>query len=187
MNTVRYNCSALPKAARKICQKPTLCSILYNNDNYIIFLQETWFSKQDLDVLNGLHPEFYGARAAKIDYRVNPFKGHLPGGVAVLWRSNLDKFITPLQFDNLNWIIGIVVNCENKSYVILCVYMLCLNNTLEHDNQYLESLGVLNSKIDDLNITCTSIFGDWNANISKDSNTCTFGNYLQQFCEDNYV
>ena len=84
-----------------MCEKPTLCSIFNNHDCDIIWLQETWFSKQDLEVLSSLHPEFHGTGVATIDYRDKLYKGHPSGRVAIMWRSNLDEFGTPLKFEDL--------------------------------------------------------------------------------------
>ena len=64
----------------------------------------------------------------------------------------------------VDWITGIVFD---KSYVILCVYMPYECHVNEAD--YVEKLGVLQSILSELDTTCVSILGDWNADISDDS------------------
>ena len=47
---ISYNCRGLPKRNKQICEKPWILIFCYNYD--IIRLQETWYSKQDLHLLN---------------------------------------------------------------------------------------------------------------------------------------
>ena len=53
-----------------------------------------------------------------------------------------------------------------------------------HANEadYVEKLGVLQSILSELDTTCVSILGDWNADISDDSSI--FAGHLRQFCSD---
>ena len=46
----------------------------------------------------------------------------------------------------------------------------------------MEKLGVLQSILSELDTTCVSILGDWNAVISDDSSI--FAGHLMQFCSD---
>ena len=89
--------------------------------------------------------------------------GHPPGGVTILWRICYDSVITPFK-SGVDWITGIVFD---KRYVILCVYMPYECHVNEAD--YVEKLGVLQSILSELDTTCVSILGDWNADISDDS------------------
>ena len=89
--------------------------LLNDNDNAIICLQETWFTKQDLANLNALHPGFHGTGVATVDNRDALYHGHPPGGVSILWRICYDSVITPFK-SGVDWITGIVFD---KRYVIL--------------------------------------------------------------------
>ena len=51
-----------------------------------------------------------------------------------------------------------------------------------NDDLFLECLGFLSSTIEELDCTCITIIGDWNADVSNDNHQ--FGNYLNQFCSD---
>ena len=55
---------------------------------YIVCLQETCFSKQDLGSLNMPH-----SAAATVEYRDRLRRGYIPGGVAILWRTHLDMHV----------------------------------------------------------------------------------------------
>ena len=111
----------------------------------ILCFQETWYSKQDLAVLNNLHPEFHGIGQSTVDNTTGLVHGHAPGGVAIMWRSSLDKYVTPLDF-NINWLTGIRIQQGNRICVILCVYMPyeCRDN----EESYLDNLGIIKTIID---------------------------------------
>ena len=135
---------------------------------------------QDLAVLNNLHPEFHGIGQSTVDNTTGLFHGHAPGGVAIMWRSSLDKYVTPLDF-NINWLTGIRIQQGNRICVILCVYMPyeCRDN----EESYLDNLGIIKTIIDELDCTCISILGDWNSDISD--RTSLFGNHVRMFCTEN--
>ena len=64
-------------------------------------------------VLTNLHPEFHGIGQSTVDNTTGLFHGHAPGGVAIMWRSSLDKYVTPLDF-NINWLTGIRIQQGNQ-------------------------------------------------------------------------
>ena len=47
-------------------------------------VQETFLPKQDLERLNSLHKDFYGAGESTTDLSTRIVRGRIPGGVAVL-------------------------------------------------------------------------------------------------------
>ena len=51
-----------------------------------------------------------------------------------------------------------------------------------NDDVFRECLGFLAATIEELDCTCITIIGDWNADVSNDKHQ--FGNYLNQFCSD---
>ena len=46
----------LPKDGNSLYLRPDIVTVLKKGD--IVCMQETWYSKQDLDILNNLHPNF---------------------------------------------------------------------------------------------------------------------------------
>ena len=51
-------------------------------------MQETWYTKQDLQHFNDVHPDCHGtAGVSTIDSRDGPIYGHPPGGVCIMWRG----------------------------------------------------------------------------------------------------
>ena len=182
LNMVSYNCRGLPKTPGRLWEKPTLHRLLQNKSLDIIALQETFLSKQDLGCLNVLSTEFQGVGASTTDTRDKMITGHPHGGVAILYRVNLSKSITPLNF-NLDWVVGISVTSGNYSHVILCVYLKCASGRDDHKEIFQGQLEELKFIIEGLDTTSVSIIGDMNADIMKP--THTHGPLLRQFAIEN--
>lgn len=67
-----------------------LCHLLVDkllNTCDILCVQETFLSKQDLERLNSLLKDFYGAGESTTDCSTKLVRGRISGGVAVLWHK----------------------------------------------------------------------------------------------------
>ena len=73
-----YNVRGLPKDGNSLYLRPDIVALLEKGD--IVCMQETWYSKQDLDILNNLHPNFSGTGVSTTDYQDGLVRGHPPGG-----------------------------------------------------------------------------------------------------------
>ena len=113
-----------------------------------------------------------------MDFQDNLCYGHPPGVVVTLWRSVFNNFIAPIEI-TCDWLAGIMCTYENKRHAILCVYMSCMSSQSANYDLFLECLGFLSSTIEELDCTCITIIGDWNADVSNYNHQ--FGNYLNQF------
>lgn len=78
-------------------------------------------AKQDL-VLNVLHPNFHVAGESTTDLHDKIVCGRIPGGVAILWNCKLDPVVTVVRL-NVDWAIGIEFKCNDRTFIILNVYM----------------------------------------------------------------
>ena len=174
-----YNCRGLPKDSKKLLLRPDICEVL--EKSHIVALQETWFAKQHLKVLNSIHKDFVGVGAATVDESINVYYGHYPGGVALLWRKELGKHIKRLEF-NVNWGVAFEIDLGTIKFVILNIYMpyQCTQNR----ERYFENLCNINTFIESLQTTNFMIVGDWNANLMDGSNSL-FGPTMSDFCKEN--
>ena len=179
ISIISYNCRGMPRDTNSLYTRPSLQLLFDDPNNDIICVQETWYTKQDLDHLNNLHSSFHGTGAATIDNRDKFFHGHPPGGVSILWRVEYDKCVTPINI-GLDWVTGIMFVQGGRKYAVLCICMPyeCHAN----DDSYIEKLGILQSILLELDTTCVSILGDWNGDIS-DYNS-QFAGHLKAFCSD---
>lgn len=178
MKVVSYNSRGLPLSMKDLHHRPCV-KYLLDQKYDIVCLQETWYGKQDLPNLNTIHRDYHGTGSTVVDYSEGLRQGRNFGGVAVLWRDIYDEFVTPLDF-NENWLTGIQLCKDDRIHVILCVYLPyeCQNN----EEEYLDKLGKLKAILEELETTCVSIYGDWNADISD--GTSLFGNHLKHFCHE---
>ena len=132
-----YNCRGLPKDRSKLLSQRPDIDILFEDSDIIAF-QETHYAKQNIKCLNSLHNDFVGIGAAKVDECHGVMQGKYSGGVAIMWRTSLCKYIKHLDL-NVDWCTGIEVSMENSKFVLLNVYM--PYQSQENEDKYMEHLG----------------------------------------------
>ena len=185
VKVVSYNCRGLPKSPSKLWEKPSVNLLLQDLENDIICFQETFYSKQDLGCLNTLHSEFQGIGVSTTDASDKLISTHPPGGVAIMYRVKHAKCISPIYF-NLDWVVGISINIDNKIHVILCVYMKTASGGRgDHNEIFQGQLEELKLIINDLNTSSVTIIGDFNADLTKP--THPHGPLLRQFSNENGI
>ena len=167
----RFHCS--------LYLRPDIVALLEKGD--IVCMLEPWYSKQDLDILNNLHPNFSGTGVSTTDYQDGLVRGHPPGGVAILWRKKLDHVIKPIDL-KCNWCTAIEINTGSNTVVVISVYL--PYQSPDNEVEYLEKLGYINAVTNDLDTTYFVIVGDWNANI-RNGGESTFARHMSQLCLDN--
>ena len=173
-----YNCHGLPRDGKKLLLRPDLVDVITSNQ--IICLQETWYSKQDLESLNSLVQNYHGFGMATTDYSQGLINGHPPGGVAIMWHEDMDACVKPIV-TNCDWLIGLEIELGNKKCVLLNVYMpyYCPDNR----ELYVEKLNEILTELNEMEHTCFSVLGDWNANVN--SVDLSFGPNMIEFCNEN--
>ena len=180
LKVASYNCRGLPRHPSRLFERPCLSSILNDSDVDIICLQETWLAQQDLPVLKTLHNNYNGMGCTSISYEDGLIHGHPPGGVAILWKTSLENCINIIETHH-SWFCCVQINCEAKSHIVICIYM--PYEKRDHEELYLQNLGILCAFIDDLNCTSVQIIGDWNADSTNDKSL--FGALVKDFCNEN--
>ena len=157
-----YNVRGLPKSKSALALRMDLSSLFKQCD--ILLCQETWYCSEQLKYLNSLSGDFYGSGIATRNLSDGILHGHPPGGVAIFWKRHLNDYVRHLVFDDVNWCNGIEINIGGKSLVLLNVYL--PYQCYENEEKFIECLGSLMNIINDLNCSCLSIVGDWNANLA---------------------
>ena len=98
-------------------------------------------------------------------------------GVAILWKTKFDSYITPHKYD-YDWVISIEIAHDHKKMYICNVYLPCDNR--ENEVEYLDRLAKLHNIIAECDSSCITIIGDFNANVKTRAN---FAVLLEEFCE----
>ena len=109
-----YNCRGLSIHRNVQSVKNNILKIISERSD-IVLLQETWLFKHDLSKLNQFLPNFYGTGVSTTNAADGIPSGHPPGGVAVLWRRELNKVVKPLNL-GYDWLSGMsIINDDGNT------------------------------------------------------------------------
>ena len=103
---ISYNCNSIRNNSEIVKTLLLDCDIL--------FLQEIILEKRDLDILNDFNEDFRHIAFVKDRESNGICEGRPSGGVALFWRANLSKFISPVYHDDT--VIGIVLKSTVNFY-----------------------------------------------------------------------
>ena len=153
MRVTSYNCRGLRlgNSMGDRARRAEVDNLLQNCD--ILCLQETFLSKQDLGGLNSVHENFHGTGESTTDLSQRIVRGRISGGVAILWRKNLDPVISVVKLQ-ADWCIGVQIKMNNRECIILNIYT--PYESRENDDEYVNRLKFIRSFISDHQ--CTSIY-----------------------------
>ena len=168
-----FNCRSLKNSLVPV---QTLC-----NSNDIVFLQETWLSKFELSMLNGIHPEFIGLGISAFDSSSALLAGRPYGGLAILWRKSLHPSVSAQTHSDR--IMQIDIMTEVCTVSLFNVYLPTDYHDIDSHDQFGMCIGELSCYLD-VARTKTSylgVIGDCNAN----SYGSPFFSELMTFCSDN--
>lgn len=85
MRVVSYNSSGLRVGHTPADKSRRLVVDTLLDECDVLCIQESWLAQQDLDKLNDLHPDFYGADESTTNLSARIKRGRIAGGVAILW------------------------------------------------------------------------------------------------------
>ena len=179
IKVVSYNCRGLPKNRTALHMRPDILSLFQKYD--VIFFQETWLAKQELNACNSLHENFLACGVACVDFSAGILHGRPYGGVSVFYHKRLANFISPIYFLDCNWCVGVNIAVESTPFTLLNTYLPfeCIDNT----DDYIEKLTLLESFIENISHASFALVGDFNANVSSGSSK--FAEYVINFCSRN--
>ena len=163
MRVVSYNSRGLRLGHSAADKARRLVVDTLLDDCDILCIQESWMAKQDLDKLNTLHPDFHGAGESTTDLSTGIHRGRIPGGVVILWNVKYDSMVKIVRL-NVDWAIGLEFNCNGKRFLILNVYT--PYESYDHLDEFMSRLAFIQSFIEDADLSCIYVMGDYNADLS---------------------
>ena len=95
VNIVSYNCNSIRNNA-------DIVKSLFT-DSDVVMLQELMLEKRDLCVLNDFNKDFKHIAFVKDRETDGICEGRPSRGVAIFWRTNLSKMISPVFINDFNW------------------------------------------------------------------------------------
>ena len=119
---VSYNCRGLQLGTNCYYERLEVEKLLIYYD--IICLQETWLSKQQEGDLKCMNKKFNAVANSPNDDSQGITVGRKKEGVAILWNSQLDTYITPHKYE-YDWVVSIEIAHDNKRMFIFNVYLPC--------------------------------------------------------------
>ena len=101
------------------------------------------------------------------------------GGIAMLWRKSLNKYISFVTYD-CDRIVGLKFESSSLAALFVCVYLPydCSDNF----DDYMFFLAKVTQIIEEFQTPCLNVCGDFNANARC---TSQFGDKLSQLCSCN--
>ena len=175
LKVVSYNCHGLKIGKNCFYDRLEVEKLLTDND--IVCLQETWLSKQQEGDLKCMNNKCNDVANSPNDDACGVIVGRRKEGVAILWNTKFDRYITPQKYD-YDWVVSIEISHDHKKMYIFNVYLPCDNR--ENEVEYLDRLAKLHKLIAECDSSCMTIIGDFNANVNTRAN---FAVLLEEFCE----
>lgn len=153
-------------------------------DLYLI--QEHWLFDCQLDLLNELHNDYIGiGKAIDSNDPIPPIqmpRGY--GGVAILWRKELDSLITPKKIGNER--IQCVEIEGNPNTLVVSLYLPCRGSN-NHFSELCECMDQLHEILETYESTHHIIIGgDFNENILSSTHS-NRKNYITSFMNDHQL
>ena len=145
----------------------------------IVCLQETWLAKNELPLLSNINNNFIGNGISSIDDESQINVGRPFGGVGIMWRKQLNTCCKFKTYD-CNRIIGLEIDTDNFSILVLCVY-LPFDSSDNYDD-FMFYLAKILQIVEEFRSPYVYVCGDFNANLKKPSR---YGKELTKLCNDN--
>ena len=144
----------------------------------VIFLQEIWLAPDELNILNNIHSDFYGRGVSAMEPTRGILAGRPHGGVAILYRKSLAKFIKVDSVDDDKRLMEFKFKHREEEIFLLNSYLpYCCYPNLD---DFLNYLSIIDSYLK-LH-TFSAALGDFNSDVGR-SCKHLFGDHLIDFCD----
>ena len=169
LRAISYNCYGIKSTIPDLQELCSRCDIL--------FLQETWLHRDELQILANVHPDFdwYGKSSMNSEKGIHV--GRPYGGTGILWRKSISQSVKVKNYGDPR-IIGVTVSTDNGLLDFINVYLpyQCDDNY----DEYMLCLGKISAIIDESASNKVGVIGDFNAALNT-----PFYRELADFCVKN--
>ena len=167
LKVISYNCQSV-RSNYEIISKLL-------NDCDILFLQETFLTDVNKDILDIINVDFSSAQTTAIR-KCDQFFGRASGGLAILWRKSCKIKTFPIYFNERIMAIKLIIG--ESSYLLINVYLNCDYGNNESLIEYKNSMAQLANFINSEAYDDIIIAGDFNSDPVKSR----FFKELKSFC-----
>ena len=167
LKVISYNCQSVRSNFEIISKLLRDCDIL--------FLQETFLTDVNKDILDTINIDFSSAQTPAIR-KIDQFFGRSSGGLAILWKKSCEAKIFPIYCNDRIMAIKLVMG--ESSYLLINIYLNCdygnNESLIEYKNNVAQLANFINTEVyDDIVIA-----GDFNCDPVKSR----FFKELKSFC-----
>ncbi len=132
----------------------------------------------ELPLLCNIDCNFFATGVSGVDTSSNILIGRPYGGVAILWRSNLNNYISVIQCNDPR-ICGINLDFDGHSLAFFCIY---LPTESEYNLlSFIDYLAKIKALVHSAQTSSVAVIGDFNCKPTSE----LFYTELQRFCHDN--
>ena len=114
-----------------------ISSLLDKRRIHILGLSEHWLFNHNLHFLDSINSNYVGFGIADNDLLLNSNRRVGKGGVAILWRSSLSNYISPLDIDS-DRICGVKYRLNNGCFYIIQVYAPSSNHSIHIFREFID-------------------------------------------------
>ena len=168
LRIVSFNCNS---AKNKV---DIIRELIKSHD--IICLQETFLTHADSQFIAGLDRDINFC-ISNCTHNNNTNGGRPSGGLIIIWKSFLDKFISPVLFHE-NYL-GIKIKCNLSDHLLINSYLPYDDHSTQQLAKYREILASLSDDLEYHQGCIMNIMGDLNA----DPKPTRFWREIVEFCE----
>ena len=156
LRIISYNCQSFNSKHVLIDSLMDSCDILC--------LQKTFIADENADNFDALKDDFVYAYTPAVR-KHDVISGRCSGGLAIFWRKDIDLKCSPVMFSER--IMGLSIEFQNVSYLIVNVYFFCDYGDIESLLNYKSMLAELSNICEDSIFDDIILVGDMNADPSK--------------------
>ena len=130
----------------------------------ILFLQETFLTDVNKDILENINPEFSLAQTLAVR-KIDQFYGRASGGLAIFWRKGYNLKVFPLYFNNR--CMGIRLEFGEVKYLLINVYLNCDYRSTDSLIEYKDNLAYIANCMNEECFDEVIVAGDFNCDPEK--------------------
>ena len=171
-----YNATGIKSNVKK--QYINKC--LLDNRTDILLLQETWLLDSQQTILSGINSKYLYTATSGVSSRNDVIRGRPAGGVAILWRHEISKYIKVVPTVNKR-ICCIKICLPQFEFLVVCCYMPCDTQTQKVDEELIDTLNAICCLIESSDSKHCIIGGDFNIDFVRNTGNVK---YMKGFMND---
>jgi len=153
LNLTTFNCRSVKRSLNEV---HTLC-----DSCDFLFMQEHWLLPGELDILNGIHSDFYSIGYSAVELTNDVLIGRPYGGTCILYRKHLSHYVSKVDSYDPR-ITAVNFSCNIGLVLMICVYMPTDYGTYESYEQYADTCAKIVALYEDSESVNVILCGDFN-------------------------